>query len=370
MTFSDPENRERFQLQPAVAWLLKFGGVVVLVLLIAVFGARLARDLAARFPAEVESVAPGAVGEVSFTIPAGVSARTIGDILEESGLIEDGDEFELEVRRLGVADELKAGDYTLEGGTLSEMIAAVVAGPAASNVISLRVIEGLTIDEMLESIADQTVHTRAELEEALLGGEVKSVLLPESAPPDHPEITRWEGLLAPDTYEFREDATPEQILSRLADTLASRVDDQDWTLLEAAGLTPYQGLIIASLIEREAKLAEDRPLIASVIKNRLDAGIGLQIDATVLYALGENRAQLLTDDLEVDSPYNTYLVPGLPPTPIAGVRLASLEAAAAPADTAFYYYVLVDSSGKHGFSETLEEHNRKKQEAKDAGVIP
>ena len=370
MTIPDPQNRERFQLQPAVVWLLKFGGVVVFVLLVAVFGARLARDLAVKFPAVTESVAPSLGEEVSFTVAAGVSARTIGEILEESGLIEDGGDFEREVRRLGVADELQAGDYTLSGGTLAEIVAAVVAGPEATNVFLLTVIEGLTVDEMLDSIADQTPHSRQDLEEALLSGEVKSVLLPESAPSEYPETARWEGLLAPDTYEFLEDATSEEILSRLADTLVSRLDDQDWTLLEEAGLTPYKGLIIASLIEREAKLAEDRPLIASVIMNRLDAGIGLQIDATVLYALGENRGQLLLEDLEIESPYNTYKVAGLPPTPIAGVRLASLEAAAEPADTAFYYYVLVDPSGAHGFSETLEEHNRKKQEAKDAGVIP
>ena len=370
MTLSDPENRERFQMQPAVVWLLKLGGVVILVLLVAVYGARLARDLAGNFPAVSETVPPAAVGEVTFTIPAGASARTIGEILEEAGLIEDGDDFEREVRRLGVADQLQAGVYTLEGGTLPEIVAALVAGPAPSNVFLLTVIEGLTVDEMLTSIAEQTEHSRTALEEALLSGDVKSVLLPESAPPGYAETTRWEGLLAPDTYEFLTDAGPEEILSRLADTLVSRLDDQDWTLLEDAGLTPYQGLIIASLIEREAKLAEDRPLIASVIMNRLEAGIALQIDATVLYALGENRSQLLLEDLEFVSPYNTYLVPDLPPTPIAGVRLASLEAAAAPADTGFYYYVLVDPSGKHGFSETLEEHNRKKQEAKDAGVIP
>ncbi len=370
MAFSDPEHRERLQLQPAVVWLLKFGGVVILVLLVAVFGARLARDLAANFPAAAETVPPSAAGETSFTIPAGVSARTIGEILEESGLIEDVRAFERDVRRLGVADELQAGDYTLPGGTPSEIIAALVAGPAKGNVFTLRVIEGLTVDAMLDSIASQTEHTHEDLEAALLSGDVKSVLLPESAPSGYPGTVRWEGLLAPDTYEFRNDATPEEILSRLADTLVSRLDDQDWTLLEAAGLTPYQGLIIASLIEREAKLAEDRPLIASVIMNRLEAGIGLQIDATVLYALGENPGQLLVEDLEIDSPYNTYKVPGLPPTPIAGVRLASLEAAAAPAESAFYYYVLVDPSGRHGFSETLEEHNRKKQEAKDAGIIP
>jgi len=370
MTFPEPERRTRLELQPAVVWLLKFGAVVVVVLLVAVFGARIARDLAGNFPAVEETIAPSAAAEANFIIPAGASARTIGTILADKGVIEDGGEFEREVRRLGVADQLQAGDYTLAAATLDDVIEALVAGPDPTNVFRLTVIEGLTIEAMLDSIADQTDHTRADLEEALLGGEVTSVLLPTEAPPGYPDTTIWEGLLAPDTYEFRLDATPDQILSRMADTLVARLDAQDWTALESAGLTPYQGLIIASLIEREAKLDEDRPLIASVIMNRLEAGIGLQIDATILYALGENRGQVLLEDLEIDSIYNTYKWAGLIPTPIAGVRPASLEAAAAPETTGFYYYVVVETSGKHGFSETLEEHNRKKQEAKDAGVIP
>lgn len=368
MGFPDQEGVDRFHLHPAVVWLLKLGGVVVIVLLVAVYGARLARDLADRFPAAVDEV-PTEVGEASVTIPAGASARTIGTLLEDAGVVEDGGEFEREVRRRGVGSQLQAGEYVLAGGTLDSVIEALLAGPDPTNVFRLTVIEGLTIGAMLDSIAAQTEHTRAELEEVLNSGDVTSVLLPESAPSGFPDITRWEGLLAPDTYEFREDAGPALILSRLADTLVSRLDAQDWTAIEAAGLTPYEGLIVASLIEREAKLDEDRELIASVVMNRLDAGIGLQIDATVLYALGEVRA-LTLDDLEVDSIYNTYKWAGLPPTPIAGVRVASLAAAANPAETGFYYYVLVDPDGKHGFSETLEEHNRKKQEAKDAGVIP
>ena len=368
MTFPNQQQGNRFNLHPAVIWLLKFGAVVVTVLVVAVYGANLARNLAERFPAQVDEPAVQ-LGEAEVTIPSGASARTIGNLLEERGLIEDGGEFERVVRRRNVADDLKAGQYVIAGGTLEELIQILIAGPNPTDVFRLTVIEGLTISAMLNSIADQTEHTRADLEEALLSGDVASVLLPESSPSGVPEITRWEGLLAPDTYEFRSDADAVEILSRLADTLVTRLDDQDWTLVEEAGFTPYEGLIVASMIEREAKLDEDRPLIASVIMNRLDAGIGLQIDATVLYAIGEVRV-LTTEDLEVDSLYNTYKWAGLPPTPIAGVRLTSLEAAAAPAETGFYYYVLVDPNGKHGFSETLEEHNRKKQEAKDAGVIP
>ena len=107
-----------------------------------------------------------------------------------------------------------------------------------------------------------------------------------------------------------------------------------------------------------------------MIANRLDAGIALQLDATVIYALGENPGRVLESDLQIDSPWNTYKVAGLPPTPIGGVRVSSLEAAASPANTQFFYYVLVSVEGKHGFSETLEEHNAKIAKAKADGVLP
>ena len=166
------------------------------------------------------------------------------------------------------------------------------------------------------------------------------------------------------------EATPDVILQRLADTLAARIASQDWGALADLGLTPYDGLVIASLIEKEAKLDDERPVISSVIYNRLVTNQRLQIDATIIYALGKNPGQLLLSDLEVDSPYNTYLNDGLPPTPISGVRVLSLEAASIPDQTEFFFYVLVDLDGTHGFSATQEEHNAKKEEARANGVIP
>ena len=130
----------------------------------------------------------------------------------------------------------------------------------------------------------------------------------------------------------------------------------------------YEALVIASLIEAEAKLDEDRRTIASVIYNRLAIGQGLNIDAGLVYAKGE-RGVPLEADKEIDSPYNTYLYPGLMPTPIGAIRRLSLEAAADPETTNFYYYVVVDFDGRHGFSETLDEHNAKVAQARAEGVI-
>ena len=137
------------------------------------------------------------------------------------------------------------------------------------------------------------------------------------------------------------------------------------------GHTPlYEAIVIASLIEAEAGVDEDRPLIASVIYNRLDRGQALQIDATVQYALPERKARLTFEDLEVDSPYNTYQIVGLPPTPIATPSLASLEAAAAPSDTEFLFYVLADESGRHAFAETAEEFEELVAQARRDGILP
>ncbi len=308
---------------------------------------------------------------VEFSIPDGASARSISKILRDTGVITDARKFEKTVTESGVASQLRAGEYTLPAGSsFDDVVALLIKGPPGKDVFRLTVIEGLRIEQMLGSVAEASGLTVAELESALLSGEVTSAYLPAEIPEGSSPLVAWEGLLAPDTYEFVVGATPADILQTLATTLEGRIDAQDWSKLEAAGFTPYDGLVIASLIEKEAKLEEDRPLIASVIENRLEAGIALQLDATVIYALGENPGRVLESDLQIDSPWNTYKVAGLPPTPISGVRLSSLVAAANPADTNFFYYVVISADGKHGFSETLAEHNAKVDQARKDGILP
>jgi UPF0755 protein len=134
-------------------------------------------------------------------------------------------------------------------------------------------------------------------------------------------------------------------------------------------LSPYQILTIASMVEREAKVPEDRPKIARVIYNRLAKGQPLQIDATVQYALGDGKPRLSTEDLQVDSPYNTYLHTGLPPTPIASPGEASIEAAIRPADGPWLFYVLIDGDGHHAFTASATEFARLKDEARRKGLL-
>jgi UPF0755 protein len=179
-----------------------------------------------------------------------------------------------------------------------------------------------------------------------------------------------EGLLLPETYFLSPGDDETAILRKMVDLFDQTADRVN--LVNAAAklkVTPYQVVIVASMVEREAKVPEDRGPIAQVIYNRLNAGMRLQIDATVEYALGEHKTSLLYSDLDVDSPYNTYKVDGLPPGPIASPGQASLEAAAQPTTGPWLYYVLSDSNGKHAFATTLDEFNRLVAEAKQKGII-
>lgn len=313
---------------------------------------------------ESADVAPGL--SVVIEVEPGSSARQIGDLLNDEGVIDSAAEFERYVRDQGLSSSLQAGAYELTTGMGVEAAAgALVEGPASGDVYRITVIEGLTVSQMLDSIAQQTEYTTVELREALLDGSVNSSLL--RGPPGG--LADWEGLLFPDTYEFVSTATPAEILGALAETAEDRVGSVDWSNLRERGLTSYDGITVASMIEREALLDDERTLIASVIHNRLEMGMLLQIDATVLYAVG-GGTRVTLDDLEIDSPYNTYRYPGLPPTPIAGPRLASLQAAAAPAQTNYLYYVLTGTDGSHTFTADFDEFISLQTQARDDGIIP
>ncbi|MFZ0014792.1 MAG: endolytic transglycosylase MltG [Acidimicrobiia bacterium] len=311
-------------------------------------------------PVDVE---PGI--EVTIEIPPGSTGQDIGAILAAQGVVRSALEFEVAVRNVDAAQRLQAGSYEMV--TLmdpADVVAELVSGPSAS-VYRITVIEGLRVREILTSLAEKTPHDYETFEAALLDGSVSTSL---REMPEEPELADWEGLLFPDTYEFSRSAAPEDILQRLASTMEQRVNSIDWSDWEDLGYTPYEGIVLASLVETEVLLDEERPTVSSVIHNRLAEGMKLDIDATVLYALGTR--DIADFDREVDSPYNTYIVAGLPPTPIATPGRAALEAAAAPADTPYFFYVLSDIEGHHAFAETIEEHNANVAQAREDGVLP
>jgi UPF0755 protein len=180
------------------------------------------------------------------------------------------------------------------------------------------------------------------------------------APPGSDDV---EGFLFPDTYQLGPGMTADDVVAMMVNNFQDRVDSGYLDAFRAKGLTPYEAVSLASIVERESALPEERPLIASVFFNRLALAIPMQADPTVQYALGRQpdgtwwKAPLTEDDLRIDSPYNTYLYAGLPPGPIGNPGLASLESVAHPADTAFLFFrATCDGSGRHVFATTYEEH--------------
>ncbi|CAN5894825.1 endolytic transglycosylase MltG [soil metagenome] len=303
--------------------------------------------------------------EVDVVVPSGASAQDIAVILAARGVVRSATEFEIAVRSAGAASSLRAGTYELlTGMTPSDVLDVLRAGPVA-DTIRVTIREGLRVTEIVQVLSEQSGIDEEELFAVLTDGSVTTSLREF---PDDIEPTDWEGLLFPDTYDFSRSASAASILQRLSSTMEQRVSGVDWSAVEDAGLDVYEGLVLASLIESEVRVAEERPLVSSVIFNRLEEDMLLQIDATVLYALGTRSPQDF--DREVDSPYNTYMFAGLPPTPIAAPGLASLEAAAAPEQTDFLFYVLSAEDGSHTFTTNLDDHNAAVRQAREEGILP
>ena len=339
----------------AVAVVLVGGAILV--------AGRLGDRVANALDESTSTVAPGQA--VVVQIEVGTSASGIGAQLEASGVIISAADFEERVTQRQLAPALRAGTFSLMTGMeIDAVIDALASG--ASTEFRLTIVEGLTVSETIALISEAANIPISELETALTDGSVRTAL----RDPQPTTLEGWEGLLFPDTYAFLLESSATRILQRLSDTMASRVASVDWSRLEELGVDQYEAIIIASLIEEEVKIEEERPLVASVVYNRLEAGWRLQIDATVQYALPERKPALSLVDLEVDSPYNTYRNEGLPPTPIACVRLTSLQAAADPAESGFFYYVLIANDGTHGFAETEAEFLRLKEQSRADGVLP
>ncbi len=325
---------------------------------------------------------PGPGEPVTFVVQRGANAASIGESLAAEGVVRNALAFRLVARSRSLDANLQAGSYELETGmSVDEAIDVLLAGPAARESYRYRVEEGLAVVLTLERLAAQTPFEVADfqkvLDDRLAAGENGPGLLrlPEWVPPLDgfgPEVRQpFEGLLFPETYEVFADATPLQIVQKMVDQLdrvVGELTDEDLAAMEARGLSLYEGLVVASLIERETRVDAERTVVSGVIRNRLAENMLLQIDATVLYARGEHTERVLTSDTEIESPYNTYKVLGLPPTPISGMGRASLLAAFRPDDVPFRYYVVApECDGTHRFAETLDEHNRNVQAFREAG---
>jgi UPF0755 protein len=219
--------------------------------------------------------------------------------------------------------------------------------------------EGFTIQQMGDRLqAEGAGSSRKFTQDALYGGGAFHTSFP------HPAGS-LEGFLFPDTYAVPAGTSEKTVISEMLRSFESKVTKPFATDIAKSGMSLDQIVTLASLIEREAKVPSDRPLISAVLRNRLRKNMRLECDATVLYALGKHKQRVYFKDLEVDSPYNTYRNAGLPPGPIANPGLDSIKAAMHPANVDYLYYV-ARPDGSHIFSRTFEEHQRAKRDARKA----
>ncbi len=302
---------------------------------------------------------------VQVHVPEGVTSRTIAEELEQRGIVESASSFMTEVSAQGVDTSLKPGTYQLVTGMdMQELIDTLAAGEksAASGTVKLTLPEGLTVARTAAAVeSTMGIPAQAFLDQAIASNYEADYPFLQGVYDDS-----LEGYLFPKTYDIREDASADEVIRILLNQYQKEIGGVDLTAAEERGFSQAEIVTMASLIERETSVPDERTTVSSVIHNRLDADMPLQIDAAIQYALGETKPSLSLDDLKVDSPYNVYTNKGLPPGPICSPSRASLEAAAAPADTNYIYYVATGVAGQHSFHEDYESFLRAKDEYKSS----
>ena len=285
---------------------------------------------------------------MSFTIKPGINLKIIGEDLVQQEILEHPYYLILEGRLQGSESRLKAGEYLLHPGTTQrQLLEQFEAGKVVQH--SLALIEGWTYKQIMSAVNGNEV-----LIKTLPGVDSETVMSALAYPDVHPE-----GRFFPDTYYFPSGMTDVEFLQRAYEKMVN-VLDEEWQQ-KAEGL-PYktadEALIMASIIEKETAVANERATIAGVFVRRLQKGMKLQTDPTVIYAMGENyHGNIRRKDLKIDSPYNTYVFAGLPPTAIALPGIEAIHAALHPEQGETLYFV-AKGDGSHYFSKTLKEHNR------------
>jgi len=288
---------------------------------------------------------PGVAGEpVSVTIPEGVSGQQVGKMLEDAGLVDHELLFRMAMRIDNSGDTIKHGEHAISKGLSASEVLRLLQQPPEVQLGRFKVTipEGLTIAQIAPLIADSPGFLAA-----VANSSVKTSL--------GMDVPSLEGFLMPNTYYFDAAPTGEE----LARTMIAQFR-AEWGKLAAEfpepAKDPAKIITIASLIEEEARIDDERPLVAAVIYNRLEKGRTLDMDSTLQYALNKYGQRLLDEDKEVASPYNTYRNAGLPPGPISNPGAASLRAALSPAPVKYLYFVSNADGKTHTFSNTLKEH--------------
>jgi UPF0755 protein len=331
-------------------------GVLVMALLLVLAGGVVFQALQWSAARERKDVPPGR--EVTITVQSGQSSVEIGRTLRDAGVVDSVNRFRDVAEERGLDGILKPGTYRLiTGMSLDAVLDILAKGPSVG--VPLTIPEGYTVAEIIDTLAATRQFTRTEVAKAVKSKDLISPFRPKG-------VTSLEGLLFPDTYAIEPDDTAVGVVQEMLNQLEIVLSRYQLSTAPQR-LSPYQLLIVASMIEREAKVEVDRPRIAAVIYNRLRRNMALQIDATVEYAVGHSG--LSAQDLRSGSEYNTYVHRGLPPTPIASPGEAAIKAALQPADGDWLYYVIASPRGDHAFTASYQQFLRLKEQARAKGLL-
>ncbi len=298
------------------------------------------------------AAAPGQEVNKVITIPRGANSGQIGNLLVRHGLIKSRTAFRFYALYRGLDNKLQAGDYNLQNSLSTPQIMERLAKGETFR-FNFTIPEGYNLKQIADKLAEKKLINRERFLDLIAHGRFNYDFLQDL--PESPN--RLEGYLFPDTYRITNKTSEEQVIEMMLARFAREITPEFRQAAAKNKLTIHQAVTLASLIEREVKKDEERPKAAAVFLNRLERGWKLESCATVQYILGEPKARLWLEDLEIDSPYNTYLYAGLPPGPIASPGGPSLRAAVNPAAEDYLFFVIAED-GQHIFSRTLEEHNR------------
>jgi len=300
----------------------------------------------------------GLIPPLEVTIPTGMGALEIGQLLQDRGLVRSAGVFAWTARLRGQSDDLEAGMYLLNGTlTTPEILRELLKAPLQLRRVTIP--EGLSSQQIAQVLAQSGMADSARFV-ALARDREFARRLGLDAP-------AAEGYLFPETYMLNRSATEEEIIRRMVEEFDKVFTSALYARLDSLKLTRHQAITLASIVEREAVVQQERPLIAGVFLGRLEKGMMLESCPTVEYALGYHKAHLDNDDLQVDSPYNTYKYPGLPPGPIANPGQAAIQATLFPVRTDYLYF-MARGDGTHIFSRNNQQHEAAKRSVRGGRI--
>ena len=337
-------RRKRRRINPVLYILC----VLVASAILAGVGWLLASDLCA-FSRDIPSTT-----KITIEITADDDMGSIAEKLQDAGLIRYKWFFRLFAAVTGASEEVGIGTYELNTDMDYHALIAGMrssSGNLSAETVTVTIPEGYTVRQTIALLAEKGVNTEEALTEAAQTGDFDYDFIDNESE----DLSRLEGFLFPDTYEFYQGEQASSAINKFLLNFHGKLTADMYTQADNLGISLHQAVIVASMIEAEAANNDERANIASVIYNRLNQGMPLQIDATVMYALGEHKEHLTEEDLKVESPYNTYTNTGLPAGPICNPGLASINAALNPASTNYLYYALDTETGTHRFFTSYSE---------------